>query len=245
VSASNDINYWHTTTGKCIYSMKGDGENSLYCLDYNKTGTAFACAGKDTAIRVYDDNTKSKVSELKSNIAKDIPGHSNRIFAVKFTDDPNILVSGGWDFTVMIWDLRVESPVGFVYGPHISGESIDTTGDLMVTGSYKAKNVIETWSISQRKCIDKIDWIPGAKNGETSFLYSARFSPDGKHIIAGGAGRNEVKIFEHSPCLKAIATIENMEKPVTSVDMGRDGKIACLTIDGSLHILQMTLVDAY
>jgi len=28
-------------------------------------------------------------------------GHSNRIFAVKFDhDDPNLLVSGGWDSTV-------------------------------------------------------------------------------------------------------------------------------------------------
>jgi len=35
------------------------------------------------------------------------PGHSNRIFCVKFhPNDPNVLLSGGWDTTIQIWDTR-------------------------------------------------------------------------------------------------------------------------------------------
>lgn len=40
-----------------------------------------------------------------------MPGHSNRVFSVKFDkDDENLLVSGGWDNTIQIWDLRGRRP---------------------------------------------------------------------------------------------------------------------------------------
>jgi COMPASS component SWD3 len=35
------------------------------------------------------------------------PGHSNRIFSVKFDkEEENLLISGGWDRSVKVWDIR-------------------------------------------------------------------------------------------------------------------------------------------
>ena len=43
--------------------------------------------------------------KLKEN--KELPGHSNRIFCVKFDpSENNRIVSGGWDNTVQIYDVR-------------------------------------------------------------------------------------------------------------------------------------------
>jgi len=55
------------------------------------------------------------------------PGHSNRIFCVKYhPKDSNMLVSGGWDNTVMLYDVRSGGPVQWAYGPHIcGGDAID------------------------------------------------------------------------------------------------------------------------
>jgi WD40 repeat protein len=34
-------------------------------------------------------------------------GHINRVFAVKFDkEDENLLISGGWDNNIKVWDLR-------------------------------------------------------------------------------------------------------------------------------------------
>lgn len=64
-------------------------------------------------------------------------GHSNRILSIKFTKDPNIMISGGWDNTLLIWDIRDYIPLACIYGPHIWGDSIDINGDLILTGSHR------------------------------------------------------------------------------------------------------------
>ena len=70
------------------------------CLDSNPNGTAFASAGKDNIIRVYEEETK-KMTHSLSAIKWHKQGHNNRIFSVKFKkDDQNVLVSGGWDQNV-------------------------------------------------------------------------------------------------------------------------------------------------
>jgi len=37
----------------------------------------------------------------------ELGGHGSRVYCIKFDrEDPNILVSGGWDKQVMLWDVR-------------------------------------------------------------------------------------------------------------------------------------------
>ena len=40
-------------------------------------------------------------------------------------DNSNIVVSGGWDNNVIIWDIRMKEPSRLIYGPFICGDSID------------------------------------------------------------------------------------------------------------------------
>lgn len=75
-------------------------------VDYNIDGTQFAAGGNDTVVRVYDEQTRGIVTALEGGGSGE-PGHSNRIFCVKFdADDPNILISAGWDNNVKVWDIR-------------------------------------------------------------------------------------------------------------------------------------------
>lgn len=94
------IQHWHLNSGKSLHTMKEDNDNNLYALDFTLDGRMFAAAGQDTIVYVYDEQTKQKVVEMKVG-GKNLPGHSSRIFALKFhNNDPNVLVSGGWDRTL-------------------------------------------------------------------------------------------------------------------------------------------------
>ena len=60
----------------------------------------FAAGGLDQKVYVYDETTRSLITELKVG-SKKFPGHSNRIFAIKF--HPHIskcIISSGWDNTI-------------------------------------------------------------------------------------------------------------------------------------------------
>lgn len=90
-----------------------DVDDTLNCLDFNCTAERLAVAGNDAKVKIYNESSPDKelLMVLKST-GKKFPGHSNRIFALKFNNtDENILYSAGWDDTVQINDLRVGGPV--------------------------------------------------------------------------------------------------------------------------------------
>ena len=48
--------------------------------------------------------TKKPKGKLEGTLNS--PGHTNRIFSIKFNkSDPTVLASAGWDKNVIIWDL--------------------------------------------------------------------------------------------------------------------------------------------
>lgn len=56
-------------------------------------------------------------------------------------------MSGGWDCTIFIWDVRQTKPVNSFFGPCISGDSIDYKNNLILTGSYRERGALELWDI--------------------------------------------------------------------------------------------------
>ena len=117
-----------------------ENEHSILCMDYNLDGSRLATAGKDFNVRVYDEDIKS-VSVIFAAAGWKQSGHNNRVFSVKFIhDNPNILMSGGWDSNLLIWDMRVGESVGSLFGPNLSGDSIDYKDGQVLTGSYRSKD---------------------------------------------------------------------------------------------------------
>jgi COMPASS component SWD3 len=158
-SADGAIRHWHATSGKCLHQKIADPDNHIYAMDFAPDGTLLAVAGKDHKVRVYDETTKSLAFEMKE--LADLPGHSNRVFCVKFNQaDPNMIVSGGWDNTIQIYDTRYRGPVKTIYGPHICGDCIEIKNDghTMITGSYRIDDAIEVYDLRMGKRTRVIAW---------------------------------------------------------------------------------------
>lgn len=47
-----------------------------------------------------------------------------------------VLLTGGWDNTIQFWDMRVGYSVKSIFGPHISGDSLDICNNEILTGSW-------------------------------------------------------------------------------------------------------------
>jgi WD40 repeat protein len=87
---------------------------------------------------VYDESTRKIKVSLEGGGTGE-PGHSNRVFSVKFDkDDENLLISGGWDRSVKVWDIRQPAPVRSFFDPYICGDSLDLHEGYILTGSWRS-----------------------------------------------------------------------------------------------------------
>jgi WD40 repeat protein len=142
VNANGALQHWHVTSGKLLNTIF-DEFNQLLTVDYNNDGTKFVAAGNDCVVRVYDEKVLKCSRALSTTLeggGSGAPGHSNRVFCCKFDpDNSNHIISGGWDNTIMIWDVRTPGgPVRSIFEPYICGDSIDIHDGYLLTGSHKA-----------------------------------------------------------------------------------------------------------
>ena len=233
VSADGSAQHWHVTSGRRLHSIMEE-DNQIFSVDYRADGALFATAGKDKAVRVYDEATKSIVTELAGGIFRAGPGHSNRIFSARFhPTQENILVSGGWDKTVQIWDLRTDESVKSIFGPFICGDAVDVVGNEIVTGSYRTEKQLEVWDMTAGKLRESIPWCESelATTQEQCQLYAAQFSKGplaGRLIAAGGAGSNDCKVFDHANGNCLVGMISGLSRAVYTVDFSPNSDLIAL-----------------
>jgi len=255
-NAAGVVQHWHMTSGKCLHSLE-DSTNEVYALDYNSEGTQFVTAGKDTKVRIYDEATKSLVLTMDGGgggqIRTTSPGHSNRVFSGKFVPgDDNTVVTGGWDNTVQIWDLRSGAAVRSIFGPHICGDSLDVVGNEIVTGSWRPEHQLEVWDLGTGAKVSEVAWHTGSAFSQVGqpacMLYSAQFSKDpstmvngkARFIAAGGSGLNEAKVFDHAAGDAVVGTITGLQRGIFTLDFSPDNqKIAVAGGDFSIRILDI------
>lgn len=147
------------TSMKCLHTIVEDG-NQVYALDYRGDGLKFATAGQDYQVRIYDEATKTLQSTLSGGYGRSKAGHSNRVFSLKYSStDDNIILSGGWDNTIQIWDVRQDVPVRSVFGPHITGDAVDLYGHEILSGSWRPDKQLQVFDAAQhlscvaRRCL--------------------------------------------------------------------------------------------
>lgn len=214
VDAEGFINQVHTPTGKVLQTIEEKG-NPLMCCDYSTDGELFATGGNDKVVRLYDDLTKTLISTLVSTKVK-VPQHSNRIFSVKFSkENQNLLLSGGWDNSILLYDIRAREVQNYLYGPHICGDGMDIKGDLLLTVSWTKQEQIQIFDLRMlsKKGVFNMT-LDGSKNLQLeniSYLYSCRFNPVNETFCVTGSNKNYLRIYNYQNLDKSIIPGERIK----------------------------------
>lgn len=223
-SADGSVTHWHMMSQTCLYSFQqeqdgtaagtgagGDTDAQVYACDYRADGEQFATGGRDGKIRVYDESTKELVQTLAPghvhayDSRRGTTGHSNRVYALRYHPlDGNVIVSGGWDNTIQVWDVRAGLSVRSIYGPHICGDGLDLSpdGSVILTAAWRPNEALQRWETATGKLIDTVPFAagPGGLGADRpELLYAAAWAPDGRSFAAGGCGTNESKVFAVGP----------------------------------------------
>lgn len=84
-----------------------------------------------------------------------------------------MIVSGGWDNCVVIYDVRQKGPANVIFGPHVVGDSLDFYNeDVLLAGSFDQENPLSLWNLKTMTKMEDISWT-----GEEELMFSSHESP--------------------------------------------------------------------
>ncbi|KAG2428927.1 hypothetical protein HXX76_011171 [Chlamydomonas incerta] len=234
---ADSIVHVHVGTKRVLHVQREEG-NRINTLAMRADGRMFASAGSDTVVRVYDEAVApggAACRTLDHGDGVTTTGHTSHVFSLAWQpDDPQILLSGGWDNRVLVWDLRVHRSVRSISGPHICGDALDispasgagapSSSPLVLTGSWRTTNPLQLWDLGSGRLLTNLPWWQPEPDG--CLPYAARFGTGAAAglVVAGGSGvKPMVRVYKlKSPgnCDLAFTVLTNRPVHATAQVQG-------------------------
>lgn len=236
VSAEGSITEWLTGNKSQENWTIEEPKNQIYSLDIDKNGAKFATGGLDKRVRLYDYEKREVITEFFKSENDDFAnGHTNRIFSLLFhPNNPNLLISGGWDDTLQFWDIRTNSSLRSAFGPHICGDAMDAFNELLVTGSWRTRDQIQLFDLRTFTEMKKIRWSSEPEEKQ-ALIYTVKFHSTGDHFFAAGSGDNKIRIFS-TITYSSTSKSAQFDSAIYSVCLSSDSKnIVIGTEKGCIH----------
>ena len=237
------VQHHHLTSGKTLGAPIVEANNGVFALDVRADGATFATAGRDGGVRVYDERTGRCATRLAGGTdAGDdasFSGHADRVFGLRYlASTADVLVSGGWDNTLRVWDARVADgrSVSTLRGPQVCGDAVDVEpegtgldgsggGDMnnrVLVASWRDRDAVQVWDL--RAGVVSANLPFGACAGARGCKpYAARWAGHGGVAYVGGSGSNEFRAIDAN-------SGETMGRDV----FGENGAVHAIDVSGGL-----------
>ncbi|NER34161.1 MAG: protein kinase [Oscillatoria sp. SIO1A7] len=144
-----------------------------------------------------------------------LTGHPESVNSVAISPDGQALISGSWDNTIKIWNLKTGKLQNTLTGhtTNVNSVAISPDGKTLVSGSWD--NTIKTWNLETVTPQSTLA-------GHTGTVWSVAISPDGQTLVSGSWDKT-IKIWNLE-----TGTLQNTltghTTNVNSVAISPDGK---------------------
>jgi mitogen-activated protein kinase organizer 1 len=177
-SQDKSIKLWNPYKGSLIKSYDVHSQ-AVLDIAIAQDNAKFASVGIDKLVYITDS--------IKGTPIRRYYGHQDRINTVSFNPTETILVSGSYDCSVRIWDLKSQSnePIQILKDAKDSVSKVIVLNEKIVTASVDGK--IRTYDIRMGSLqTDSFDFT----------INGLDVSPDEKFMIVSGLD-NSIKLFEN------------------------------------------------
>jgi len=134
VSADGVVKMWAKKSPEAAWTGREDAN----ALDIGSSGATMTTGGTDACIQMCHVPVR-RLARRRFDM-DGATGHTDRVYCVRFHPDRRgLLVSGGWDNTIQVWDARAGAGVACLFGPHVCGDAVDVRGDFVLAGSWRTR----------------------------------------------------------------------------------------------------------
>ncbi|KAI0398190.1 WD40-repeat-containing domain protein [Xylariaceae sp. FL0594] len=200
--------------GRLIQTYSAHGYEVL-SLSVSADNAHFASAGGDRSVFLWDVATAQTLRRFGSGGGSS--GHSARVNAVSFAgEDDSLLVSGGLDSSVRVWDVRsgAPKPVQVLAEARDAVTALAVHGPQIIAGSVDGR--VRTYDVRAGRCVTD---VVGPS------VTSLCLTRDGKAVLVGALD-SKLRLMdrESGGCLKTYADAgwKNEDLRVQSILGGKE-----------------------
>ena len=167
-----------------------DHEGPVYAAAFSPTGSTIATCGYDKTIRLWSPDQVGEL-DLQSRVVGDGPrqstakvlvGHTGAVRSVAFDRAGELLLSGGHDNTVRLWNATSGEPLKTLrgHGSRVESVALTADGSHAVSGSQDA--TVRVWDVAGYA----ESHVLGSRTlaGHSDAVLAARFAADGRVLTA-------------------------------------------------------------
>jgi WD40 repeat protein len=202
--------------------------SAAYSVAFSPDGRFIAVGGS-----AMPSNSTTTIFEARTGkVVRQLPGHAHVVSALAFARDGSLLVSGGGDATLSVWDLargqRLWQSGLWRKGPWLGRETVAFLPD--------GKTVAADEDVRHIRLCDGRTGKPGRLlQGHTDRVFHITSSPSGKHL-ASCAVDGTVRVWEVATG-KEVRRFQVADKYGLSVAFAPDGtRLACGTVTGAVYL---------
>jgi WD40 repeat protein/uncharacterized caspase-like protein len=218
------IKLWDAATGKQLRSLEGH-TGDVTSVTFSPDGNVIASSGWDQTIKLWDAATGNQLRSLE--------GHTGYVYSVAFSPDGKVIASASQDKTIKLWDAATGNQLRSLEGHTGDVNSVAFSPDGKVIASASQDKTIKLWDTAtgnQRRSLEGQRGTQSTWSGDTGYVYSVAFSPDGKAIASG----NQYKtiVLWDAATGNQLRSLEGHTTQVDAVTFSPDGKVIASSTGG-------------
>jgi guanine nucleotide-binding protein subunit beta-2-like 1 protein len=179
-------------------------------------------ASRDKTLIKWDVSATSRTSVLAGKPVKSLVGHSDFVQDVQCSQAGDFALSGSWDNTLALWDLRSGDRLRVFKGHSndVLSVAFSPTCRLIVSGSRDGS--IRVWNtIAEEKGV-----FDAERKGHNDWVSCVRFTPDkAKNVVVTGGHDGKVKTWSLGQDWGHKHTFDAHDGYVSSICISPDGSL--------------------
>jgi WD40 repeat protein len=212
--------------GQPVIIPATDGRQAEFGVAFAANG-GIVVGGGDKLAKLFAGPDPAGNTPGTGAVLRTFPGHADAVTGVATTADGQLLVTGGKDATVRVWELTGGKPARVFQGHATGVTAVAVRADGSQAASASEDGTIRVWPLA---ATDDHRQLTGAQGP----LWAVAAGGDGTRVAAAGADKT-VRVYD-SKSGKLVATLTGHGGPIPAVVFLNDGKLASASGDKTVRV---------